>query len=264
MENIGRCCGNEMPVLSLKKISKSFNGIDALKSVCLELYPGEVLGLVGDNGAGKSTLIKIISGVYGPDEGQLFISGNEIDFKNYFVRKARQLGIETVYQERSLGEKQAIWRNIFVGRSITNRLGFIKVREQKKATIDILKDHVGLNGVGISADARVLNLSGGERQGLAIGRAMYFNSKIIVLDEPTTALSLNEVSKVLSFVNQIAGQNKSCIYISHNMHHVYHVAHRIAIMDRGTIVGSYFKKDLSLEKLSTNLKRIAANDCPDL
>jgi simple sugar transport system ATP-binding protein len=261
VENAGRDAMHQLTVLSLREISKSFDGIDALKSVSLDLYPGEILGLVGDNGAGKSTLIKILSGVYPPDAGQLIIDGRNVDLKRYSVRKARKLGIETVYQKRSLGEKQSLWRNIFVGRPITNRFGFIKLQKQKQDTLEILKNHVGLQGAGINADACVRNLSGGERQGLAIGRAMYFDSKIIVLDEPTTALSLNEADKVMKFVSQFVSRNKSCIYISHNMNHVHCVAHRIVIMDRGKIVRECLKEKMTLEGLGTNLMRIATSTC---
>ncbi len=247
------------PLLSLRGISKSFNGVTALKSVSLDLFPGEILGMVGDNGAGKSTLIKVLSGVHAPDTGQLVIAGREVDFKNYDVRQARGLGIETVFQDRSLGENQPLWRNIFVGRPLTNCLGFIRVREQKQATLEILRHYVGLQGAGISADAPVHHLSGGERQGLAIGRAMYFDSKIIVLDEPTTALSLKEVDKILTFVEQVVRQGKACIYISHNMYHVYRLAHRVLLMDRGAVVGEYLKKELSPDELGIRLMRIAAD-----
>lgn len=244
--------------MSLQGISKSFGGVEALKSVSLDLWPGEILGLIGDNGAGKSTLIKILSGVLEPDAGQMTVDGTRVDFGEYDVRKSRLLGIESVHQERSLGEKQPLWRNIFAGRPLTGRWGFIRVREQKQATLEILNRHVGLRGSGISADACVRNLSGGERQGLSIGRAMYFDARIIVLDEPTTALSLNEVDKVLTFVRRIVRRGKACIYISHNMNHVHQVAHRIMVMERGEIAGEYLKGELTSDALGTELIRIAA------
>ena len=259
MENLCQENRSPSPLLSLRGISKSFNGVKALQSVSLDLFPREILGLVGDNGAGKSTLIKVLSGVHAPDTGKLIIGGNPVDFNTYDVRRSRLLGIETVFQDRSLGEKQPIWRNIFVGRPITNRLGFIRVREQKRATMEILQQHVGLQGAGITPDARVRHLSGGERQGLAIGRAMHFDARIIILDEPTTALSLKEVDKVLAFVDQMVNQDKACIYISHNMSHVYRVAHRIVLLDRGRIAGEYLKKDLSIEELGAKLLGIDAS-----
>ena len=258
MDTFGPGSPSRRPCLSLQEVSKSFNGVTALTSVSLDLFPGEILGLVGDNGAGKSTLIKVLAGVYAPDAGRLVIGGQPIDFKTYNVRRARQLGIETVFQDRSLGEKQPLWRNTFLGRPIVNRFGFIRVGEQKRLTLDVLQRHVGLRGVGISTEARVRTLSGGERQGLAIGRAMYFDSSIVILDEPTTALSLHEVEKVLKFVDGIVDRDKACIYISHNVRHVYRVAHRIVLMDRGEVVGEYLKKDLSPEELGVRLMGIQA------
>ncbi len=252
----GKC--SRTPCLSLREVSKSFNGVTALDSVSMDLFPGEILGLVGDNGAGKSTLIKVLAGVHAPDSGRLLINGEQIDLSAYNVRRARRLGIETVFQDRSMGEKQPLWRNTFLGRPIVNRFGFIKVEEQKRATLDLLHSHVGLRGVGIGADARVRTLSGGERQGLAIGRAMYFDSSIVILDEPTTALSLHEVEKVLTFVAGIVERGKACIYISHNVGHVYQVAHRIVMMDRGEMVGEYLKKDLAPEELGIRLMGIQA------
>ena len=247
------------PRLSLQEVSKSFGGVTALNSVSLDLFPGEILGLVGDNGAGKSTLIKVLAGVHKPDSGRLLINGQEIDLMRYNVRSARKLGIETVFQDRSLGEKQSLWRNTFLGRPIINRFGFINVKEQRRATLEILQSHVGLRGVGIGADAQVNTLSGGERQGLAIGRAMYFDSSIVILDEPTTALSLHEVGKVLKFVAGIVEHNKACIYISHNVSHVYQVAHRIVVLDRGELVAEYHTKDLSPEKLGARLMGLQAD-----
>ena len=246
-------------LLSLRDVSKSFNGVRALKSVSLDLFPREILGLVGDNGAGKSTLIKVLSGVYAPDSGQVFVGGRPVDFKTYNVRQARRLGIETVFQDRSLGDKQPLWRNVFLGRPLADRLGFIRIGEQKRATMEILQQYVGLRGAGVSSDGRVRTLSGGERQGLAIGRAMYFDSRIVVLDEPTTALSLKEVDKVLAFVGRVVDQGKACIYISHNMSHVYHVANRFVLMDRGKIVGEYNKRDLSIEELGARLMQVQAS-----
>ncbi|MDX9819349.1 MAG: ATP-binding cassette domain-containing protein [Desulfococcus multivorans] len=249
--------GKVPPVLCLHGICKSFDGVTALQSVSLDLRPGEVLGLVGDNGAGKSTLIKILSGVHKPDAGQMTVGGRPIDFRTYDVGHARRLGIETVHQERSLCEKQPLWRNVFLGRPMTDRLGFIQVEAQKRATLEILNTHVGLQSAGISPDARVRTLSGGERQGLVIGRAMHFDARIIVLDEPTTALSLNEVEKVLGFVGRIAHGGKTCIFISHNMSHIHQVAHRVLVMERGKIVGEHLRDGLSPESLGAELQRIS-------
>ncbi len=252
----------QQPLLQLQNISKSFRGVHALSDISLTVYPGEIVGLVGDNGAGKSTLIKILSGLHSPDTGRIFLRGQEIDFRTFTVSRARSMGIETVYQERSLGEKQPLWRNIFVGRHRRNCLGFIRVSEEKQAAMDILRNHVGLRGSGITADSPAHVLSGGERQGLAIGRAMYFHSDIIILDEPTTALSLREVDRVLDFVCDIPAENRACIFISHNMNHVHRVADRIILMDRGHIRGEFRKQDLNLAELAARVAS-AAEDVSD-
>ena len=246
------------PVLELNAICKSFGNIAALNGVSLSLYPGEVLALLGDNGAGKSTLIKILSGVHLPDSGELRIKNKPVNSKRYNVRRAREMGIETVYQDRSLGEKQAIWRNVFMGRHLTGRFGFIDLSREKQATRQILMEHLGLTGAGMNSDAPVMHLSGGERQGLAMGRAMYFQSETVVLDEPTTALSLKEVEKVLAFIETIRSNGKSCILITHNLSHAFQVADRFAIMEKGSIRGDYPKNEMTLEALHLKLLEIAS------
>jgi len=240
-------------LIKMKAVCKNFGEIVALENVDFDLNANEVVGLLGDNGAGKSTLIKILTGVYPFDKGELLIKGNRIDPHTYSVRMAREFGIETVYQESSLGEKQPLWRNIFIGRHVTNWFGYIKVKQEKDETIDILRRLIGLKGAGISPDSFVGTLSGGERQGIAIGRAMYFQSEIIILDEPTTALSLKEVEKVLAFINMIKKNGKSCIYITHNIFHIYSVSDRFVILDRGKMVGNYRREELTLEELSEKL-----------
>lgn len=221
--------------VSMKGISKSFGSVSALKGVDLELRRGEVLALLGDNGAGKSTLIKILSGLYRPDSGTLTINGKSVDWDLYGVKKARLMGVETVYQERSLAEGQPLWRNVFVGRHKRTALGLIDVAYEKAETMKILSDILGLKGVGLHPDASVSTLSGGERQGLAIARAMYFDATVVILDEPTTALAVSEVGKTLRFVEGIREAGRSCLFISHEMSHVYRIADRFAFMEQGRI-----------------------------
>ena len=234
-------------------IAKSFGAVDALTGVTLELKKGEVLALLGDNGAGKSTLIKILSGFHRPDLGEMEIGGRRIDWSRYDVRRAREIGVETVYQERSLGERQPLWRNVFVGRHLVNAFGMIDVRREKSETMKLLTEIVGLRGVGIHADASVATLSGGERQGLAIARAMYFDASIIILDEPTTALAVGEVEKVLSFVERIRKEGRSCIFISHELPHVYRIADRFALMEHGKIDAVLDRSSVSLDGLVQRL-----------
>ncbi len=237
------------PALQMVNIQKNFGLVSALKNINLEVGSNEIVGLIGDNGAGKSTMVKILTGVYLPSSGELWVAGRKVDFNHYNVRRAHEYGIETVYQDKSLGEKQALWRNFFIGRQITKRFGFIDVKKEKEIANEIMLNTIGFRGKGITVDSKVSKLSGGERQGVAIGRAMHFEAELIILDEPTVALSLKEVAKVLNFVHRIKEGGKACIYISHSMTDVYEIADRFVIMDRGEIVASIAKKDISLKDL---------------
>jgi len=238
-------------------IEKYFGLVCALKNIHLTVGRNEIVGLIGDNGAGKSTLVKILTGVYRPTSGELYIAGQKVNTRTYNVKQARKYGIETVYQDKSLGEKQVLWRNFFVGRQITNRLGFINVKEEKRIAQQIMLETIGFRGRGITVDSRVSKLSGGERQGVAIGRAMHFEAELIVLDEPTVALSLKEVQKVINFVHKIKEGGKACIYISHAIQDVYEVADRFVVLDRGEIVASIDKQNTSLKELDEFLLEFA-------
>lgn len=248
----------------LRGLWKSFGAVTALRGASLALKKGEVLALLGDNGAGKSTLIKILAGVYRPDRGEMIVDGRPVDFRAYSVSRARAAGIETVYQERSLGERQPLWRNVFAGRPLRNRLGFIDARREKAETMKLLADVLGLKGAGLHADASVLTLSGGERQGLAIARAMYFDASIIVLDEPTTALAVSEAEKVLAFVARIREAGKSCIFISHELPHVYRAADRFALMERGRIAAVLEKNDVTPDGLMRRLMQGMGGESDEL
>jgi len=235
----------------MKDIHKSFGGAKVLKGIDFHISKNEIVGLVGDNGAGKSTLIKIITGVHLPTSGDIYYKGEKITIHS--VKKSREIGIETVYQERALADQQSLWRNMFVGREISNRLGFIDVRKQKEYTHQLLRDHMGYTSSAITVDTEVKYLSGGEKQGIAIGRALHFNADLIILDEPTIALSLSETQKVQDFVLDIKKKGKSAIYISHSIYQVYPVCDRFVILDRGTIAAEYLKEDITQEGLITKM-----------
>jgi simple sugar transport system ATP-binding protein len=239
----------ENDALRMVRIEKYFGLVVALRHIDLNVGRNEIVGLIGDNGAGKSTLVKILSGVFPPTSGELYIVGQKVDFRSYNVKQAHTHGVETVYQDKSLGEKQDLWRNFFVGRQITYPLGFINVKKEKEIAEEIMHKTIGFRGEGITVDSKVSKLSGGERQGVAIGRAMHFEAELIVLDEPTVALSLKEVGKVLDFVHKIKQSGKACIYISHDIQDVYEIADRFVIMDRGEIVARILKQDISLKAL---------------
>ncbi len=240
-------------IIEMKNIHKSFGGVKAIRGIDFTVGPNEVVGVLGDNGAGKSTLIKIISGVHSFDEGEMYIKGKKVNPKKHCVKTAHKMGIETVYQEKALAEKQTLWRNIFLGRQLTNKLGFIKVKKEVEETRKIMRELMKFRGIGANAESYIRTLSGGEKQGVAISRAMYFDSDLVILDEPTMALSLQEVKKVLNFILTVKERGKSCVYISHNIANVYPVSDRFVVIDRGIIVGSYNRKDISLEELNEEL-----------
>ncbi|HOT05837.1 MAG TPA: ATP-binding cassette domain-containing protein [Atribacter sp.] len=242
-------------LVKLCNIKKSFGHVEVLKGINLEINTNEVVGLLGDNGAGKSTLIKIITGVHQPDSGDLYWKGEKL--VNFSVAKARDIGIETVFQERALSEEHSLWRNIFMGREITSRWGFIDVKREKEKTERIMKEYMGFTSSALTTDAVVRTMSGGEKQGVAIARALHFEADLIILDEPTTGLSLSETQKVLGFVDDIKKKGKSCIFITHNIYHVYPVADRIVVLDRGSVVGQFRKDEISLEELVNRLYLVA-------
>ena len=243
-------------IVRLEKVDKFFGAVDALRDIDFAIGRNEIVGLIGDNGAGKSTLIKVMTGVLAPSAGRIFIRDREVNLAEFSVRMAHELSIETVYQDRSLADKQPLWRNFFVGRQITNRFGFIDIKKEKKIADDILKDIIGFRGVGITVDSTVSNLSGGERQGIAIGRAMHYNADLIVLDEPTAALGVAEVRKVLDFVRRIKSSGRACIYIEHNLAHVHEVADRLVVLDLGRIVSEISPKQMSVMELTEYLIEI--------
>jgi simple sugar transport system ATP-binding protein len=243
-------------VLELRHVSKSFGGVHALHDISLTLATGEVLGLVGDNGAGKSTLIKIITGYHQPDTGEVLFHGNKVD--NLTVRQARTLGVETVYQERALADQQSLWRNIFMGRPITRRGGLLDVAKMRHITADLMQESMGFTSAILTPDTPVTGLSGGERQGLAIVRALHFEANIIILDEPTMGLSLSETEKCLNFVRDIKAKGKSAIFIDHNIFHVYSIADRIVMIDRGRVAGEFPTTRYTLDEVTTIMREVAA------
>ena len=237
-------------IVRLEQVQKFFGPVQALRDVDLKIARNEIVGLIGDNGAGKSTLIKVMTGVLAPTTGRIFVRDREINLSDYSVRMAHDLSIETVYQDRSLADKQPLWRNFFVGRQITNRFGYIKIKREKEIADQILKESIGFRGDGITVDSTVANLSGGERQGIAIGRAMHYEADLIILDEPTVALAVAEVRKVLDFVRRIKESGRACIYIEHNLAHVHEVADRLVVLDRGRIVAEILPKNMSVIELT--------------
>jgi simple sugar transport system ATP-binding protein len=241
--------------LELKNVSKSFGEVKALENINFQLGRNEIVGLLGDNGAGKSTLIKIITGYHQPTSGEIYFNGRKVD--HLTVPKARKLGVETVYQERALAELQTLWRNIFLGREISNSLGFLDIQRMKDETHRLMTQSMGFTSSAVSPDSRVGKYSGGEKQGVAIVRALYFEAEIIVLDEPTMGLSLKEAAKLINFVKGIKQAGKSAIFIDHNIFHVYDVADRVVVIDRGKVAGEFLTKNIGLNELMDKMVRVA-------
>jgi simple sugar transport system ATP-binding protein len=219
-------------VLEAKNISKYFGTITALENVNLKVGQGECLGVVGDNGAGKSTFMKVLSGLYKPSTGSLFFDGNKEILSS--PKDSQNLGLEMVYQDLALAGNLPIGENIFLGREPTKNFGFLKLLDYKKikelseAHLDKLKIHVK------SAEQKVEELSGGQRQAIAIARATAFNSKIVIMDEPTAALAIKEVGKVLDLINSLKKMGVSVIIISHRMDDIFAVCDRVMALFQGT------------------------------
>jgi simple sugar transport system ATP-binding protein len=241
--------------LELRNVSKYFGEVRALQNVDFQLGQNEIVGLLGDNGAGKSTLIKIITGYYQPTSGEIYFNGQRVE--NLSVPKARELGVETVYQERALAELQTLWRNIFLGRELTTFMGFLDIQQMRDETYRLMTQSMGFTSQAVSPDSRVGKYSGGEKQGVAIVRALFFEAEIIVLDEPTMGLSLKETAKLVNFVKGIKQAGKSSIFIDHNILHVYNVADRVVVIDRGKIAGEFVTKSIGLNELMDKMVRVA-------
>jgi len=228
-------------------IEKNFGAAQALKKINIEVQPGEILGLLGDNGAGKSTLIKILAGVFPPDKGEIFFEGERVNFSS--PRDARARGIETVHQALSLVDIMSISRNFFLGREPTKKIGPIYLLDRKKMNEECEKAVTGL-GVRVRSTSEFVSiLSGGERQAISIGRAMHFKVKLLILDEPLAALSVRETREVLRQVEKVRESGVSVIFITHNVYHVYPVAERFVMLDRGIKIGEVYKKDASPEDI---------------
>jgi simple sugar transport system ATP-binding protein len=241
--------------LELRNISKRFGEVDALQDVSFQLGRNEVVGLLGDNGAGKSTLIKIVTGYHQPSAGEILFEGQKVD--SLTVPLARELGVETVYQERALAELQTLWRNIFLGRELSGRLGFLKVKDMKQETHQLMVESMGFTSSAVNPESVIQTFSGGEKQGVAIVRALYFDADIIILDEPTMGLSLKETRRLLDFVRSIKAAGKSAIFIDHNVFHVYDVADRVVVLDRGRVAGEFRTEDITLDDLMDKMYQIA-------
>jgi len=237
-----------VPIISMRDVHKWYSGVHALKGIDIEILPGELVGLVGDNGAGKSTLIKVLSGVSRPDRGEILIDGKRVDIRS--PKTAMELGIETVYQYNSMIPTMSVARNLFIGREpLRFSLFGIGILNQAKMRRDSVHAIADVDLHLRSPDALVGELSGGQRQGVAIARAMYFKSRVLILDEPTNHLSVKETTKVLGFVAGLKAQAVTGIFISHNLHHVFSSCDRVIAMARGKVVLDRPASQTSMEEV---------------
>jgi len=237
------------PLLSVKNLVKRFGGLTAVDRVSLDIFPGEVVGLVGDNGAGKSTLIKMVSGVYQRTDGEIYFDGKPIDISR--PSEARDMGIETIYQDLALAGNLDASANIFLGREHKKRwlAGLIRTLDEKfmatesQRLLDNLDVHIP------SPRTKIDNLSGGQRQAVAIARALYWNARLMIMDEPTNNLGVVEQRKVLDLIRRLRDQNVPVILISHTMHDVFAVSDRIVVLHRGRKVTEKLAKETSNQEI---------------
>jgi simple sugar transport system ATP-binding protein len=243
------------PLLELDGISKSFGEIHALEDAHLVVGTNEIVGLLGDNGAGKSTLIKIVTGYHSPDRGRITWKGEPLE--HLTVQHARALGIETVYQERALADQQSLWRNIFMGRERVARFGLLDVAGMRAQTETLMREFLRFTSKAVTPETYVGSMSGGERQGVAIARALHFEAELIILDEPTMGLSVTETRKTLDFVREIKAVGKSCIFIDHNIFNVHQVVDRVVVIDRGRTAGQFSTAEITVQDLIARMQHLA-------
>lgn len=231
------------PFLKVRNIQKQFGHVKALRGVSVQAYQGEVLAIVGDNGAGKSTLIKILSGVLEPDEGEIEIAGKT--YRTLTPRKAIDAGVSTVYQDLALGSSMDVAANLFLGREIT-RGGFLnkkKMIEEAEKLLESLEIQIP------DVTVPVGNLSGGQRQGVAVARLVHNGGKLLIFDEPTAAMGLNESNAVLRLIRKLAADGYAVIIISHNLPQVFHISDRICVMRQGQVMKELLTKETTMDEV---------------
>jgi D-xylose transport system ATP-binding protein len=242
------------PLIEMKDISIAFGGIKAVDHASVNLFSGEVMGLLGHNGAGKSTLIKVLSGAYKRDAGQISINGSEVTINN--PRDAKALGIETIYQTLALADNVDAAANLYLGRELMTKMGTLDDVAMEAETRKVMHR---LNPNFRRFKEPVMKLSGGQRQSVAIARAIHFNARILIMDEPTAALGPQETAQVGELIKQLKADGIGIFLISHDIHDVFDLADRIAVMKNGRVVGTANVKDVTKDEV---LGMIIAGKCP--
>jgi simple sugar transport system ATP-binding protein len=250
--------GNGTPIVKMEGIYKSFGHIDVLKGINFQVDKQEIVGLLGDNGAGKSTLIKVLTGFHTPTRGQIYFEGQPVNISSPQV--ARDLGIETVYQDLALVPLMSIRRNFWLGREITRDYGPLRLLDHEKMAE---RTREALLDIGIhirNPNDEVGSMSGGERQSIAIGRAVYFGKKLLILDEPTSALSVGETRKVMEYTRAAKARGMSVIFITHNIGQIHNLADRFTIISHGKKVGDFHQNDVTEEEVAD---MVMSGELPD-
>jgi simple sugar transport system ATP-binding protein len=239
--------GNDTPLLEVREVSKHFGNVTAIKDVSASVRAGQVTCVLGDNGAGKSTFIKILSGVYQHDEGEMLVDGTRTRFGS--PREARSHGIATVFQDLATVPLMSIWRNFFLGSEPTRGAGPLRRIDVKAATAT-MREEMAKMGIDVrDPEQPVGTLSGGERQAVSIARAVYFGAKVLILDEPTSALGVKQSGVVLRYVAQARDRGIGVIFITHNPHHAHPVGDHFVLLNRGRVIGDYARGEVTLDEL---------------
>ncbi len=233
-------------LIELVGITKRYGNIDALKDVSFHVREADIVGLLGDNGAGKSTVVNVISGVVQPDEGELRWKGSKTELSDR--RASAELGVETIFQNSALVDSMSIARNIFMGRELVGRLGFMRQREMREITSEVLKTIVAIEGID-SPDKLVGQLSGGQKQAVAIARAVHFNRTLLVLDEPTSALAVRATEALFEYLRSLRERGITSILVTHNLFDAYRICDRFVIMAHGKVVLQAKRGEVSVDDL---------------
>ena len=235
------------PLIELRGLSKRYRGIDVIADLSITARRGEILALLGDNGAGKSTLVKMISGLVQPDSGEIRWEGAPVTIATRHV--AGRLGIETIFQDTAMIDSMSIYRNIFLGRELRGRLGLMRAGEMRRITAEILETIVGIKGID-SPDKPVRDLSGGQRQAVAIARAVHFNRQMLVLDEPTSALAVSATEALFDYLRSLRESGLSSILVTHNLYHAFELCDRFVVLGHGKLLLNAAKADTSVRELT--------------
>ncbi len=240
------------PLIELCDVTMEFGAMRALDRVNLTVHSGEVVGLLGDNGAGKSTLLKVMTGYHQPTRGMIRVFGNSTKLS---PASARALGIETVYQDFALIEELSVWRNFFLGKELRRRVGPVQILRRGEMC-QIAQEELARIGIErvTSGNQRVAGLSGGERQSLAIIRATFFGARVLLLDEPTAALSVRETARVFSTIRAVRDAGHGVLYIDHNLTHLHSIVDRVVILEHGRVVNEVRRDDVTVEELVDALR----------